>query len=123
MLIALWIINGLLALAFVFAGATKALQAKEKLAANGMAWTEDFAPAPIKLIGIAEVLGGIGLILPLLLNLAPILTPVAAAALAVLMAAAVVVHIRRKDGALMPSLVLGTLSIVSAVLGFLVVAG
>lgn len=123
MLIALWIINGLLALAFVFAGAMKALSPQAKLIANGMAWAEDFGPTPIKLIGIAEFFGGIGLILPLLLNLAPILTPVAAAALAVLMAAAVVVHIRRKDAAVMPSLVLGTLSIVSAVLGFLVVAG
>lgn len=123
MLIALWIINALLALAFVFAGATKTLSPKAKLAEKGMAWTDDFGPGAVKLIGIAEFLGGFGLVLPLLLGVAPILTPIAATALAVLMAAAVVVHIRRKDGAMMPSLVLGTLSIASAVLGFLVVAG
>lgn len=122
MLIALWIINALLAFAFIAAGAMKALRSKDALAANGMAWTEDFRPTTIRLIGLAEVVGGVGLILPLLTGIAPILTPIAATALAVLMSGAVAVHVRRREQAT-PSLVLGVLSIASAVLGFLVVLG
>jgi uncharacterized membrane protein YphA (DoxX/SURF4 family) len=122
-LIALWIINGLLALAFIFAGITKALTPQEKLLEKGMAWTADYSAPVVKLIGAAEFVGGLGLVLPLLTGIVPVLTPIAATALAVLMSAAVVVHIRRKDGAMMPSLVLGALATVSAVLGFLVVLG
>lgn len=122
MVIALWIVNALLALAFIAAGAMKSARPKAALAASGMAWTEDFGGGSVKLIGIAEVLGGLGLILPLLTGIAPILTPIAATALAVIMIGAVVVHVRRKESAT-PSLVLGALSIVSAVLGFFVVLG
>jgi len=77
MTIALWIVNILLALAFLAAGAMKAARPKEALAANGMAWTEDFSSPSIKLIGIAEVIGAVGLIVPLLTGIAPILTPIA----------------------------------------------
>ena len=122
MLIALWIINGFLALAFLAVGSTKLLRPKPALQAIGMAWTEDFTDARIKLIGAAEIVGAIGLILPLLTGIAPILTPIAATALALLMTGAVVVHTRRRENTA-PSLVLGILSIVSAVLGFLVVLG
>ena len=75
----------------------------------------------MKLIGIAELLGAIGLVLPMLLNVAPILSPIAAAALTVVMVGAVVVHVRRKE-AFVPALVLAVLSAVAAVLGFLVLA-
>lgn len=122
MLIALWIINGFLALAFLAVGSAKLFRPKPALQAIGMAWTEDFPDARIKLIGAAEILGAIGLILPLLTGIAPILTPIAATALALLMLGAVVVHTRRKENTA-PSLVLGILSVVSAVIGFLVVLG
>jgi uncharacterized membrane protein YphA (DoxX/SURF4 family) len=121
-LIALWIINGLLALAFIAAGFTKLVRAKPALQAAGMAWTEDFPDARIKLIGAAEVVGAVGLVVPLLTGIAPILTPIAATALALLMAGAVVVHVRRKENPA-PSFVLGILSAVSAVIGFVVVLG
>ncbi|WP_431802937.1 DoxX family protein [Microbacterium sp. bgisy203] len=121
MLIALWIVNIILALLMLGAGLTKALRSKEQLAADPkMAWTEDFSPVQIRLIGIAEFLGALGLILPLATGIAPILTPIAAVGLAILMIGAVVVHIRRgeKPG---PSLLLAMLAVASAVLGFLVV--
>lgn len=120
MTIALWILNGLLALAFVAAGSMKSLRPRTALVASGMAWAEDFSVPSVKLIGIAEVLGGLGLMLPLLTGIAPILAPVAATALAVVMIGAVVVHIRRQESAA-PSIVLGVLSIASAVLGFIVI--
>ncbi|PYY37880.1 DoxX family protein [Curtobacterium sp. MCJR17_055] len=117
MLIALWIINGLLALAFLGAGLMKLARPAEALASSGMGWAADFASSHVKLIGLAEVLGAIGLILPLLLDVAPVLTPIAAILLAVLMLGAVVVHLRRKESPAAP-IVLAILSIVSAILGF-----
>ena len=120
MTIALWIINGLLALTFVAAGAMKALRPKPALVASGMGWADDFADPTVKLIGAAEVVGGLGLILPLLTGIAPVLSPIAATALFVVMVGAVVVHVRRKE-APTPSAVLAVLSAASAVLGFLVV--
>ncbi len=121
MLIALWIINGLLAAAFLFGGAMKALSPKEKLAEK-MGWVDDFSGPVVRLIGTAEVLGAIGLIVPLLTGILPILTPIAAAALAVLMIGAVAVHVRRRES-VMPSPVLALLAAASSVLGFLVVLG
>jgi uncharacterized membrane protein YphA (DoxX/SURF4 family) len=120
MTIALWILNGLLALAFIMAGSMKVARPRTALVASGMGWADDFADPTVKLIGAAEVVGGIGLILPLLTGIAPILTPIAATALAVVMIGAIVVHVRRKENAT-PSIVLAVLSIASAVLGFLVV--
>jgi uncharacterized membrane protein YphA (DoxX/SURF4 family) len=109
--IALWIVAGLLALAFLGAGFMKSTRSSDKLAAAGMAWVEDFSPGVVRFIGISEVLGAIGLVLPPLVGVAPILAPIAAAALAVVMAGAVVTHLRRKEyGAIVPSLVLLLLS-------------
>lgn len=122
MLIALWIVNALLALAFLGAGLMKVARPAAALQAVGMTWIEDFGPASAKLIGALEVIGALGLILPLLTGVAPILAPLAAVGLAVLMIGATVVHLRRKESAT-PGLVLGVVSVVSAMLGFLVVLG
>lgn len=122
MLIALWVVNGLLAAVFLFAGATKLLKPKDDLVKMGMGYAEDFTGTQMKLIGSAEVLGALGLILPLLLSTVPALTPIAAVGLALLMASAVGVHIHRKE-MFVPPLVLGLLAATSAVLGFLVVLG
>ena len=98
MLITLWIINGLLAVAYLGAGLMKATKPKEALATSGLNWVEDFSPTSVKLIGLSEVLGAIGLVLPLLLGVAPILTPIASTALTIVMIGAIVVHIRRVNG-------------------------
>ncbi|MGW5739795.1 DoxX family protein [Amycolatopsis sp. NPDC003861] len=95
--VALWIIAGLLALAFLAAGAMKLLQSKEKLVASGMAWADGYSGGSVKGIGAIEVLGALGLILPALLVIAPILTPIAALGLAIVMLGAIIVHIRRKE--------------------------
>jgi hypothetical protein len=118
--IALWIVNGLLALVMLAAGGMKTITPKATLRERGMGWTDDYSAASVKAIGIAEVLGAIGLIVPLATGILPILTPIASVCLAVLMAGAVVAHARRKESPA-PSVVLLVLSIVSAVLGFLVV--
>jgi len=117
--ITLWIIAGLLAAAFLAAGAMKLAQPKAKLAESGMAWTEDFSDSQVKLIGLVEVLGAIGLILPAALDIAPILTPLAAAGLALTMLGATVVHARRGEKSSIPvTLVLAALAAFVAVMRF-----
>ncbi len=118
MLITLWIVNALLALLVFAAGGMKLVRPNAALVSAGLAWVEDFSPPVVKLIGAAEVLGALGLILPLLTGIAPILAPIAAVALAVLMIGAVVTHVRRRENPVVPA-VLAALSIASAVLGFL----
>jgi uncharacterized membrane protein YphA (DoxX/SURF4 family) len=94
--VAIWIVQGLLAVAFVFAGTMKLTQSHGKLAEQ-MGWPEDFSPGIVKLIGGLELLGGLGLILPSLTGMAPVLTPIAAVGLAVIQLGAVVVHRRRGE--------------------------
>jgi uncharacterized membrane protein YphA (DoxX/SURF4 family) len=93
----LWIIASLLGVLFLGAGAMKLVQPKEKLAASGLAWTEDFSPGVVKLIGGLEVLAAIGLILPAVLDIVPVLVPVAAVGLIALMLGAAITHGRRKE--------------------------
>lgn len=94
--IALWIVQALLAVAFLGAGAMKLTQPKEKLVTS-LAWAESFSPTSIKLIGAAEILGALGLVLPALTGIAPVLTPLAAVGLAVVMVGAIVTHGRRGE--------------------------
>lgn len=95
--IVLWLIAGLLAAGFLAAGVMKLTRPREKLAASGMGWTEDFSPGVIKTIGALELLAAIGLILPAALNVAPVLVPLAATGLAVVMIGAMITHARRKE--------------------------
>jgi uncharacterized membrane protein YphA (DoxX/SURF4 family) len=94
--IALWVIQGLLAVAFLGAGASKLSQPKEKLLKN-MAWVEDFSQPAVRLIGAAEVLGAIGVVVPALTGILPWLTPLAAVGLVLLMVGAALTHLRRKE--------------------------
>ncbi|BCJ41393.1 hypothetical protein GCM10010168_56080 [Actinoplanes ianthinogenes] len=113
--VVLWIIAGLLAAAFLAAGAMKVLQPREKLIASGMGWAADFGDGQVKLIGVLEILGAIGLILPAALDIAPVLVPLAALGLVIIMIGAIVVHARRKETqALLPSAVLLVLAAVVA---------
>jgi hypothetical protein len=86
MTVALWIVQGLLALLFLFAGVSKLIMTVEEM-------TRD-VPMPggfLRFIAVAEILGAIGLILPGLLRIRPGLTPLAAAGLAIIMIGATVV--------------------------------
>jgi len=94
--VVLWILQWLLAVAFVVAGVMKSTQPKEKLAPK-LPWVDDFSPATVRFIGVVEILGGLGLVLPALTGIAPILTPLAATGIAVIMVLAAVVHARRKE--------------------------
>jgi len=113
---ALWIIQGLLAFAFAGAGAMKLMTPYEKLIENEqMAWANDFSPNIIKVIGGLEIAGAIGLILPMALDIAPVLTPLAAAGLVLTMFGAAFTHYRRGEmGAIAPNMVLLVLAAVVA---------
>jgi uncharacterized membrane protein YphA (DoxX/SURF4 family) len=94
--IALWVAQGLLAVAFLGAGATKLSQPKEKLAKN-MAWVEDFSQPSLRTIGALEVLGAIGIVVPALTGILPWLTPLAALGLVLTMIGAALTHLGRGE--------------------------
>ena len=88
--IALWIIQALLALLFLFAGGTKLVLPIAEM-------TKDMPSMPgwfLRFIGVAEILGGLGLILPGLTGIAPGLTPLAAAGLTIIMIGATAIGLR-----------------------------
>jgi uncharacterized membrane protein YphA (DoxX/SURF4 family) len=91
--IALWIIQVLLALLFLFAGGMKLIIPPDVLASMGSPNQVHLPGLLLQIIGVFEVLGGIGLILPGLLRIRRGLTPLAAAGLLIIMIGAVVVTI------------------------------
>lgn len=93
--IALWIVQGLLGLAFLMFGMMKAFQ-YEKAQAS-LPWAKNSSKGFVNFIGFAELLGGLGLILPWALGIADILTPIAAIALGFIMLFAAVFHTKRKE--------------------------
>ncbi|MGN9789672.1 DoxX family protein [Streptomyces sp. OZ13] len=99
--VALWITAGLLA-AVCLAGSAKMFVAQEKLAALGGAatqWAHDVSPTALKAIGAVELLAAIGLILPAVLDIAPVLVPLAATGLVLLFIGALTVRLRRGERA------------------------
>lgn len=108
----LWIVAGVLAAAFLAAGTMKLTQPKAKLAESGMGWVEDFGDSTIKLIGAAEILGAVGLIVPAAIDIAPALVPTAAVGLVLIMAGAAITHLRRKETQMVVvNVVLGALAV------------
>lgn len=104
--IALWIVQGLLGAMMLMAGGMKASQSKEKLIESGdqMAWANDVSANNIKIIGVLELLAGLGLILPWLTGILPWLTPLAGIGVIMTMIGALSLHIKRGDPA--PSLII-----------------
>src|SRR5580704_92297 len=85
--LALWIIQGLLALVFLFAGGVKLVIPTDQLVKQA----PQFSGLFLRFVGVCEVLGAIGLILPRLLRIRPRLTPLAAVGLVIIMIGATVV--------------------------------
>jgi uncharacterized membrane protein YphA (DoxX/SURF4 family) len=110
--LALWIIAIVLAVAFAASGLMKQVVPKDKLVTAGQGWAEDFSPTTIRLIGLAEILGAIGLVLPAALHIAPVLVPLAAVGLAMVMVGAAAVHARRKEMPMVVNAVLLVLAVV-----------
>jgi putative oxidoreductase len=97
----LWGVQILLGLSFLMAGSMKATQPLDQLATN-MNWV-DHVPGPlVRFIGVSEFLGGLGLILPSALRIAPRLTPIAASLLALVMVLAAGEHLMIGEAAMAP---------------------
>lgn len=98
--IVLWILQGIAAGMFLMAGFMKLSKSKEDLLGQGdrMLWVEDVSNSQLKIIGMLEVLGALGIILPYLFGILSMLTPLAALGLSLTMLVAMTLHIRRGDG-------------------------
>src|SRR5947199_8969088 len=94
--IVLWVVQILLAFAFVMAGIMKVTQPIDRLETR-MGWVKSVGLGGVRLIGSLEILGAIGLILPAVTGILPWLTPVAAACLALTMIGAMITHGRRGE--------------------------
>ena len=109
--IVLWIIQVLLALLFLFAGGMKLVISPEVLQSMGSPNQIVLPGLLLRFIGVCEVLGGLGLILPGLLRIRPGLTPLAAAGLVIIMIGATVLTVMADGiGAALPAIVAGILS-------------
>ena len=94
--IAYWIIAGALALFYSYAGGTKVVQSKEQLRPM-MGWIDTVPMWLVRSIGVAEVLGAIGLVLPPLTGIAPGLAVVAAGGFVVSQILAMALHLSRGE--------------------------
>ncbi|MFB8031261.1 DoxX family protein [Streptomyces sp. NPDC056465] len=89
----LWIATGLLAAVALAGGVSKSLIPKARLAAqHGGEWTQGASPAFIRTLGVLELLAAVGLILPAVLDVAPVMVPVTAACWVALMVGAMITH-------------------------------
>jgi len=114
--IALWIVAGLAAAAFLMTGAMKMMKGK-KVEDEGMAWAKHYSDLSIRGIGAAEVAGALGLILPAVTGIATWLVPTAAIGLVIVMVGGARRHLVDGDGlkGSLPAIVLGLLALVVAV--------
>jgi uncharacterized membrane protein YphA (DoxX/SURF4 family) len=111
--IVLWILQGVLAAVFLHAGLTKITKPKEELVAPLGEWVNSFSAPGVKLLGLVEVLGAVGLVAPPLAGIAPVLSPVAAVGIILIMFGAIVAHARESAGSkIAMNVVLGVLAAV-----------
>lgn len=94
--VAYWIVAGPLALFYLYGGGLKAVRSRERLRPM-MAWVDSTSMAAVRAIGLVEVLGAIGLVLPPLTGVAPWLALAAATGFVVLQIGAIRVHLSRGD--------------------------
>ncbi|CAL9374565.1 hypothetical protein SUDANB145_00939 [Streptomyces sp. enrichment culture] len=94
--LAYWIVAGLLAAFYLYSGAVKTVWSRERLRPM-MAWVDSMPLAAVRVIGLVEVLGAAGLILPRLTGIAAWLSPAAAIGFVLLQVGATAVHLRMGD--------------------------
>src|SRR6187455_1331923 len=91
---AVWIAAALLAALFLVTGLTKITQPRLEMAGGPMGWAADVTDGQFRTVGVLELLGAAGLILPAVLGIAATLVPLAAVGLALTMVGAIVTHVR-----------------------------
>lgn len=109
--ILLWLVQVVLAAAFGMAGFMKSTQPVDALVGAGIAWAAQLPLPMVRFIGISELLGAIGLILPAATKIKPALTPLAALGLLTIMILAMAFHVSRGEAQALPiNMVLGGLA-------------
>ncbi|MDF9799402.1 putative oxidoreductase [Catalinimonas alkaloidigena] len=108
--IGLWVAQVLLAAAFGFAGFMKIATPIDQLAEGGMSFVNSFEAGMVRFIGISEVLGALGLILPAALRIKPVLTPIAAVGVAIIMVLATTYHVMHSE-TFLPNIILFALAV------------
>lgn len=94
--IAYWIVAGLLALFYFYAGTLKVIRSRDRLRPM-MAWVDRVPLSAVRALGTVEVLGATGLVLPPLTGVAPALAPAAAIGFVLLQTGAIAVHLTGGD--------------------------
>ncbi len=116
--IALWIVQGLLAAFYGMAGTMKVFQTAKTRENPQMTWAHGQSDGYIRFVGTAELLGTLGVILPLLTGILPWLTPVAAIGLSLIQLLAIfVVHLPKKEYGVIP------VNVIALALSIFVVVG
>jgi len=95
--IATWIVQGLLALAFIAAGAMKLFAYEKYKTQSEKNGPTGISRGLVTFIGVAEIAGALGIVLPMATNTAPWLSPWAAVGLATIMLLAIIFHLRRHE--------------------------
>jgi hypothetical protein len=111
--LALWIVQGLLALVMLLAGGFKVVTPRGKLSEK-FHWAKTWTDRNVKLLGLAEVLGAVGLVAPGVTGILTVLTPLAALCLAILMVGATKTHADLKEP-VVPPVILSALCLFVAV--------
>lgn len=113
----LWVLQWILAVGFAMAGAMKLLTPGDKLLADPrMGWVQTTGLPAARVAGVTELLAAIGLVVPGLAGVAPVLTPLAASGLVLQMLLAMRVHARRREPRMIAvNVVLGLLALIVAV--------
>lgn len=94
----LWILQALVSVTFMYSGINKSIFSIRKLVyEKGQTGVENLSLPFVRFIGISEILGAVGLILPWWLNILPVLTPVSAILFAFIMVPAAIIHYKRKE--------------------------
>jgi uncharacterized membrane protein YphA (DoxX/SURF4 family) len=109
-----WIVQILVSIAFLGAGFMKLTSPYNLLVAEpNMAWVADFSEMQVKLIGFIELLGAIGLIIPMFTKKYQKLVPLAAIGLALVMLGAMITHLIRGES-IVVNLILMTFAVLTA---------
>lgn len=115
--IAIWVLSVILGLLFTFSGSSKLIQGRAKFTQRmgpNARWTGYVTDTQFLIIGLVEVLGGLGLILPRITGIAVLISVVAAVGLALAMFAGVALHvvIGDKPEKMVPASLLGSLCLI-----------
>lgn len=111
----LWILQGLLSLIFIMPGFGKLFSTKQQHIANGHITPEN-SVIPIRILGVLEWLGCIGIIVPWLFGFFPILTPVSAVGFGLVMLGGILMHAQKKEYKMLPMLI--TILFISATVAY-----